>query len=70
MLKEHLALDRTSWSTKSICNRLLWNAHGWKHVLKVEYIDPHKFALKLRCFSLNVRTNTVGQLSESKIWVP
>ena len=59
-LKEHVALDRTSWSTKSVCNRLLWNAYGWKDVLKVEYTDPHKFASKLRGFPFTVRTNTVG----------
>ena len=27
-LKEHVALDRTSWSIKSVWNRLLWNAYG------------------------------------------
>ena len=28
MLKEHIALDRMSWSIKSIFIRLLWNAYG------------------------------------------
>ena len=26
LLKKHVALDRTSWSIKSVWNRLLWNA--------------------------------------------
>ena len=54
-LKEHVALDQSSWSLKSICNRL------------VEYNDPHKFASKLRGFPITLRTNTVGHLWESKI---
>ena len=45
-------------SINSVCNRLLWNAHGWKDVLKVEYNDPHKFASKLRGFYFTVRTNS------------
>ena len=39
-LIEHVALDWTSWSIKS--------------VLKEEYIDPHKFASKLRGFPFTV----------------
>ena len=54
-LKEHVAWDRTSWSIKSICNRLLQNAYGWKDVLKVEYNDPHEFALKLRVFPITLQ---------------
>ena len=49
-LKEHIALDRTSWSMKSVWNRLLWNAYGYKDVLKVEYNDPHKYHSKLHGF--------------------
>ena len=49
-LKEPVALDRTSWSIKSLCNCLLQNAYDWKDVLKVEYNDPHKFASKLHGF--------------------
>ena len=60
-LKEHVALDRTTRSIRSICNnRLLKNAYGWKDVLKVEYNDPHKFASKLPGFPFTLRTNTVG----------
>ena len=62
-LKEHVALDRSSWSIKSVFNKMHM---GRKDVLKVEYNDPHKFASKLRCFPFTVRTNTVGLLWESK----
>ena len=61
-LKEHVALDRTSWSVKSVCNRLLKNAYGWKDVLKVEYNDPRKFASKLNGFPFALRTNMVDYL--------
>ena len=68
MLKEHVALDRSKWSLKSLCNRLLQNAYGQKDVLKVEYNDPHKFASKLHGFPFTLRTkNTVGHLWESNI---
>ena len=66
-LKEHVALDRSSWSLKSVCNRLLQNAYGYKDDLKVKYNDPHKFASKLRGFPFTLQTNTVGHLFESKI---
>ena len=33
LLKEHVALDRSSWSLKSVWNRLLWNAYGWRDIL-------------------------------------
>ena len=62
ILKEQVALDRTSWSIKSVCNCFLSNAYGWKDVFKVEYNDPHKFASQLRGFPFTVRTNTVGHL--------
>ena len=67
-LKEHVALDRTSWSIKSVCNSFLQNAYtcSWKDVLKVEYNYPHKFASKSRGFPFTVLTNTVGHLWESK----
>ena len=29
MLKEHVALDQTSWSIKSVYNRLVKDAYGW-----------------------------------------
>ena len=48
---ELVALDRSSWFLKSVYNRLLQNACGYKDVLKVEYNDPHKFASKLHVFS-------------------
>ena len=51
---------------KSVCNRFLYNAYGWKDVLKVEYNDPHKFASKSRGFPSTVRTNTVGHSWEFK----
>ena len=35
-LKEHVALDRLSWSLKRVCNRLLSNADDWENILKVE----------------------------------
>ena len=42
-LNEHVALDRSSWSLKSVCNRLLQNAYDKKDILKVEKNDPHKY---------------------------
>ena len=42
-LKEHIALDRMSWSLKSFWNHLLWNAYVLEDILIVEYIDPHKY---------------------------
>ena len=44
----------------------LYNAYGWKDVLKVEYNGPHTFASKLRGFPFTVQTNTVSYLWESK----
>ena len=49
-LKEHDALDRSTWSFKSVCNRL-FRMHGWKDVLKVEYNDPHKHVSIMHGFS-------------------
>ena len=46
-LKEHVALDRTSWSIESVCNRLFKKKKrkkkhgGWRDVLKLEYNDQH-----------------------------
>jgi hypothetical protein len=60
-IKGTYALDRMSWSIKSVCNP------GWKDVLKVEYNDPHKMASKLRGFPVTVQTNTVGHLWEANI---
>ena len=65
-LKEHIALDQTSLSIKSVCNPFLPNAYGWKDVVKVEYHDPHKFAWKLRGFPFTVRTNTFGHYGSQK----
>ena len=59
-LSLYVALDRSSWSLKSVI----------KDELKVEYNDPHKFASKLRSFPFMLRTNTVGHLWESKFWLP
>ena len=36
--KEHIALDRSSWSMKSVWKRLLWNQYGSKDVLNVVMI--------------------------------
>ena len=44
-LKEHVALDQTSCSIKSSCNRLLWNALE-QCFKSIEYNDPHKFFSK------------------------
>ena len=64
-LKEHVALDRTSWSEKKNSLKLLViNAYVWKNVLKVEYNDSHKFASKLLGFPFALRTNTVGHFWE------
>ena len=65
-LKEHIALDWSSWSIKSVCSRFLYNVYGWKDFLKVEYNGPHTFASKLRGFPFTVQTNTVSYLWESK----
>ena len=64
VLKEHVALDRTNWSIKSVCQPFVY---GWKDVLKVEYNDPDKFASKLRGFPFTLQTHTVGYLWESNI---
>ena len=69
ILKEHVALDRTSWSVKSVCNRFFIKCiYGWKDVLKVEYNDPHKHASKLHAFPFALQTNTVGHFMESKTY--
>ena len=57
-LKEHIALDRSSWSLKIVCNRLLQNAYGQKDILKVEYNDPYMYHSKLRDFPCASSTNT------------
>ena len=63
-LKERVALDRTSWSIETV----FYKKHMVeKNVLKVEYNDPHKLSSKLRGFLFTVRTNTAGNLWESKI---
>ena len=52
-LKEHVALDRFSWSLKSLCDCSVFVTKCIlleRYFLKVEYNDPHKFALSLRCF--------------------
>ena len=67
-LKEHVALDRSSWSSKSVCNRLLQNTHGYKDDLKVEYNDPHKFASKLRGFPFTLQTILTPQKFDSHKW--
>ena len=51
-LKGHVALDRASWSKKSIWNRLSWNAYGLK------YNDPQKYVSKLHGFRFTLRTIT------------
>ena len=38
-LKEHVALDRTSWSMKSVCNSVLINFIWLESCLKLEYND-------------------------------
>ena len=64
MLKEHVALDRSSWSLKNVCYKM----HMVRKMgLKVEYNDPQKIASKLRGFPFTLRTYTVGHLLESKI---
>ena len=68
-LKEHVALDRTSWSITSVCNLFLSNAYGWKYVLKaVEYNNPHNHS-KLHGFPFTSRTNIYGsQKFDSHKW--
>ena len=70
LLKEHVALDQSSWSLKSCCNRLLQNAYGQKDVVKVEYNDPHKHASNTLGFPFTSSTNTVGHLWESNFCLP
>ena len=43
MLKEHIAMDRTSWSLKRVWIRVLWNVYGWIYILQVVYKDPHMY---------------------------
>ena len=52
-LKEHVALDRSSWSFKSVCNRFVIKCIWLERCLKREYNDSHTFASKLRGFPFN-----------------
>ncbi len=53
------------WSIKSVCDRLLQNAYGYKDVVKVEHNDLQKYASKFRGFPFTSSTNTVCHLWES-----
>ena len=59
-LKEHVAWDRSPWSLKCVCNRLLYNSYDYKDILKGECNDPHKYHSKLRGFPFTSSTNAVG----------
>ena len=60
-LKERVALDRPSWSLKSVYNRLLLNAYK-KDISKVQYNDPRKYHSKLHGFPFTLSTITVCHL--------
>ena len=58
-LKEHVALDRSTWSLKIVCNRLLYMHMIRKIFFKVKYNDPHKYHSKLRGFPFTSSTRSI-----------
>ena len=64
-------MDWTSWSVKSVYNRLVIKCIWLRRCLKVEYNDPHKFASKLHGFSftlLTTRSAIMGVKNLTPIW--
>ena len=65
-LKEHLAMDRSSWSLKSVWSVLKCK---WLDNLKVELNYSHRHASILHGFPYTSWRNMVGHFVESKFWL-